>query len=92
MIGFWLQAPNSEVLPKRVEIHRIGEYSYGIESHNRATVISTVNKVEMLTQGLLYPLVGFLVEWSLNGTLMLIGGGVILCALLSRIREEHLVD
>jgi len=42
--------------------------------------------------GLLYPLVGFLVEWSLNGTLILIGSVILLCSFLSRVREEHLID
>ena len=63
-----------------------------IESSVRATVISAVSMLGTLVMGLLYLAVGLLVEWSLNGTLITIGAAVILCALLARTREEHLVD
>jgi hypothetical protein len=45
-----------------------------------------------LVLGLLFLLAGLLVEWSLNGTLIIIGTAIILCALLSRTKEEYLLD
>jgi len=63
-----------------------------IESPLRATVISTVSMIATLIMGFLYPLAGLLVEWSLNGTLIIIGAAIILCALLSKTREEYLLD
>jgi hypothetical protein len=63
-----------------------------IESSLRATVISTVSMIRTLVMGLLYPLVGLLVEWSLSGTLIIIGAAIVLCALLSKTREEYLLD
>jgi MFS family permease len=62
-----------------------------IESSLRATVISTVTMIGTLIMGLLYPLAGLLVEWSLTGTLIIIGAAIILCALLSKTREEYLL-
>lgn len=63
-----------------------------IESPIRATVISAVSMLGTLIMGVMYLLVGLLVEWSLNGTLIMIGAAIILCALLARTREEHLID
>lgn len=63
-----------------------------IESSIRATVISTVSMLETLVMAVLYPLAGLLVERSLDRTLIVIGAAVILCALLARTREEHLLD
>ena len=63
-----------------------------IESSVRATVISAVSMVGTLTMGVMYLLVGLLVEWSLSGTLIMIGAAIIVCALLARTREEHLID
>jgi uncharacterized membrane protein len=63
-----------------------------IESSLRATVISTVSMIYTLVLGLLFLLAGLLVEWSLNGTLIIIGTAIILCALLSRTQEEYLLD
>ena len=63
-----------------------------IESSVRATVISTVSMIGTLVMGLLYLIAGLMVEWSLSGTLIIIGAAIILCALLSRTREEYLLD
>jgi len=63
-----------------------------IESSVRATVISTVSMIGTLIMGLLYLVVGLLVEWSLRGSLIVIGVAVIVCALAARTREEHLID
>ncbi len=63
-----------------------------IESHNRATVISTVSMIETCTMGLLYPLAGLMVEWSLSSFLIIIGVGIAVCSLTARTKEEHLID
>jgi hypothetical protein len=63
-----------------------------IDSSVRATVISAVSMIGTLTMGVMYLSVGLLVEWSLRGTLVLIGAAVIACALLTKTKEEHLLD
>ena len=63
-----------------------------IESDNRATVISTVSMVDRFVRALVYPLMGLLVEWSLNYAIIIIGVGVLIFALLSRVEENHLID
>jgi MFS family permease len=63
-----------------------------IESHNRATVISTISMVRSLVSAVMYPLVGLMVEWSLNYSFIIIGALIIICALISKVEEEHLID
>ncbi len=63
-----------------------------IESSVRATVISAVSMIHTLVMAVLYLVAGLMVEWSLRGTLVAIGAAVIVCGLLARTREEHLVD
>ena len=63
-----------------------------IESHNRATVLSTVSMIDRFFRAVLYPLMGLLVEWSLNYTLVAVGVAIVLFALMSGVKEEHLVD
>jgi MFS family permease len=63
-----------------------------IESHNRATVISTISMLRSLISAIMYPLVGLMVEWSLNYSFIIIGTLIIICALVSKIEEEHLID
>lgn len=63
-----------------------------IESHQRATVISTISMIQSFAAGLLYPLAGFIIEWSLNYTIIIIGIMVIFFALISKTEEEHLID
>ncbi len=63
-----------------------------IESDIRATVISTILMIDQVVRAILYPLIGLLVEWSLTHTIMIIGAAIIICALLSRVEEEHLID
>jgi MFS family permease len=63
-----------------------------IDSSVRATVISTVSMIATLAMASMYLTVGLLVEWSLRGTLITIGAAIIVCALLARTREEHLLD
>jgi MFS family permease len=63
-----------------------------IESHNRATVNSTVSMIYGFISAILYPLVGIMVEWSLNYSFIIIGTLTIICALFSKVEEEHLID
>jgi hypothetical protein len=61
-----------------------------IESENRATVISTINMIANLIRAILYPLVGYLVMWNLDLTFLVLGVLIIIFALISRIKSEHL--
>ncbi len=63
-----------------------------IDSHNRATVLSTISMISVLTRAVSYPLIGVLVEWSLRGSFLIMGGLTLIFALMSRVREEHLID
>ena len=63
-----------------------------IESHNRATVNSTISMLYGFLTAILYPLVGIMVEWSLNYSFIIIGTLTIICALFSKVEEEHLID
>jgi MFS family permease len=63
-----------------------------IESKNRATVLSVVSMLQKLLLGIIYPLIGLCVKWSLNNTLAILGIATIAFALISRVREEHLID
>jgi MFS family permease len=63
-----------------------------IESHNRSTVLSSISMVNRFVRGLLYPLAGLLVEWSLNYAIIIIGVLIVIFALLSKVKEEHLID
>jgi len=63
-----------------------------IESHNRATVISTVSMINSFVRMLIYPLIGLLVEFSLNYAIIIIGACIIVSALISKVKEEHLID
>ncbi len=63
-----------------------------IESYNRATVLSTISMLDRFVRALVYPLIGLLVEWSLNYALVIIGVLIVVFAFISRVREEHLID
>lgn len=63
-----------------------------IASDIRATVISTIVMIDQFVRAVTYPLIGFLVEWSLTYTLVILGACIIVCALLSGVKEEHLID
>ena len=63
-----------------------------IESHNRATVISTVSMIEHLASGLVYLIIGILVTWSLNFAVVITGVFIIIFAVISRVEERHLID
>lgn len=61
-----------------------------IESENRATVLSTISMFECMLRGALFPLIGILVMLNLNITFLILGSGLILLALTSRVKDEHL--
>lgn len=63
-----------------------------IESDIRATVISTILMIDQVVRAVLYPLIGLLVEWSLTYAIIALGAAIIICGLLSRVKEEHLID
>jgi len=63
-----------------------------IESHNRATVISTISMLDRFCRAIMYPIIGWMVTFSLRFTFVFVGVVVILFALVSKVEEEHLID
>lgn len=63
-----------------------------IESHHRATVLSSVGMARQLSVAVLYPLVGLLAQWSLRGTFIVLGAAAVICACVSWVEESHLID
>jgi len=63
-----------------------------IPSPERATVLSTINMFQTLSFVIVYPLVGFAADWSLIMTLILLGIAGIGFSLISRVKEEYLID
>ena len=63
-----------------------------IESKFRATVISTASMVTSILVAAVYLISGYLVEWSLDYSLMIMGVLVLVISLFSRVKEEHLID
>ena len=63
-----------------------------IPSEQRATVLSTISMFGKLILIFIIPIVGFMVDWSLNYALIIIGAIAIILSFLSRIKERYLVD
>ena len=63
-----------------------------IPSPQRATILSTISMLRQAVQVILNPAVGFMVDWSLNYTLIILGLAAIIFAFISRVEEEHLID
>jgi len=63
-----------------------------IESKNRATVLSTISMINSFGRAILYPVIGVLVEYSMNITLLIIGLLIILVSIFSKVEESHLID
>ena len=63
-----------------------------IESHNRATVISSMSMLYNFVKGALYPILGILVEWNLKGAFIVLGIVTIIFSIISKVEEEHLKD
>jgi len=63
-----------------------------IESQNRATVLSGVSMLERLLMLVLYPLVGWLSDRSLNATLMTLGVITLVFAFFARLKAETIAE
>ena len=61
-------------------------------SQTRATLLSAVSVSERFLFTLLYPLVGLLVDFSLQTAFATVGALAIVAALVSRVRERHLLE
>jgi MFS family permease len=64
--------------------------NHHVASSERATVLSFCSMIRTLGIVAMNPITGFVAERSLDGALVLMGGGLVLVALLSRVSEEHL--
>jgi MFS family permease len=62
-----------------------------IDSDIRATVLSTVMMLRRIVIACIQPVIGFLADWSLRTTFVIIGVSMIMLMLLSKVREEHLI-
>jgi hypothetical protein len=63
-----------------------------IKSHNRATVISIISMIERVIQGIAYVALGYLVGWNISYTMVILGVLILAASLISRVKEEHLID
>lgn len=63
-----------------------------IESHNRATVLSLISMLYNFSLALLNVIWGYMVDWNMTVTLVLIGSMTIVLALFSRVEESYLLD
>jgi len=63
-----------------------------VESSNRATVISIVSMIGHLLTAIVLVSVGYLVEWSITYTLIIVGIIIILFSIFSAVEESHLID
>ncbi|MBN2290318.1 MAG: MFS transporter [Candidatus Glassbacteria bacterium] len=63
-----------------------------IPSDKRATVLSTTSMLRTLAICLANPVAGFLADWSVPATLVVVGCSILAFSMFSRIREEHLID
>jgi hypothetical protein len=48
--------------------------------------------IDGFVRALLYPLIGLMVEWSLNYAVMIVGVAIVAFALISKVKEENLID
>lgn len=63
-----------------------------IKSNNRATVLSSVSMISNAILVVLYPVLGFVLDWSFNYALILLGILTIAFALTSKVDEKMLKD
>jgi MFS family permease len=61
-----------------------------IESENRATVLSTINMFANILRAILNPIVGILVMWNINGFFLIMGIGILIFTLFTRVKNEYL--
>ena len=63
-----------------------------IPSSKRATVLSTISMLRRFVLVIVNPAVGFLTDWSLNYTLIILGIAAIIFSFTSKVEEKHLID
>lgn len=63
-----------------------------IPSDKRATVLSTTSMLRTFAIVIVNTSAGFLADWSIPNTMLIIGGAAIVFSFLSKIKEEHLID
>jgi MFS family permease len=63
-----------------------------IPSDKRATVLSSASMLRTLSLVVMNIISGSLAKWSVSGTMIVLGAGLILLTAFSRVEEEHLKD
>lgn len=61
-----------------------------IESENRATVLSTINMFGSISRAILYPFIGFIVDWNLFVMFLIIGIMILILTALTKVKSEYL--
>ena len=61
-----------------------------IESENRATVISTINMFRSISNAILYPFIGLIVEWNIFALFIIVGTLILIFTALTRVKSEYL--
>jgi len=63
-----------------------------ISSENRATVLSTASMLENFGRAIIYPIMGILMEYSVNLSALILGAAIIIVSLFSKVEEDMLID
>ena len=63
-----------------------------IKSSNRATVLSSITMIRKFILIIVNPAVGFMVDWSLGYTLIILGTMAVVFSLVSKVDEDYLID
>ncbi|MDD5331660.1 MAG: MFS transporter [Candidatus Nanoarchaeia archaeon] len=63
-----------------------------IPSEKRATVLSSISMLRRFSIAIISPIVGVMVDWSLNYTLIIMGIVTLIITFLSKVKEEHLIE
>lgn len=63
-----------------------------IPSAKRATILSAVSMLRRFALVIINPMVGFLADWSIKYTLIIVGVSGMILAFISRVEEKHLAD
>jgi hypothetical protein len=78
---------NSKIIRKPILADYINKH---IESHNRATVLSSISLIERMMIFLLYPIIGLLADFNLTCTLVFLGIATIAFGIITKLEEHHL--
>ena len=99
LMGAWMVLPvallciflvsGSELLREPIIKNYMHKY---IPSNKRATVMSSVSMMQKVVMAVAYPIVGYLADWSLSGTLLILGGATLIVSLISKVDEGMLKD